>query len=141
MVAEPQVGYAGIGDTRLPCHLERSELGQVAQDLEPTVGKLSTGVLVQFEMLQLRRPRQMLQAVVGKLPRAAQTEPGDMIELRNALQNGVRHQPVCLERRDTPLFHHVDQEVPFAGGYISPRYDFVFLGVNGVRSTRWRSAR
>ena len=38
MVAELQVGHAGVRDALLPAHLELPELGQMAQHFEPAVG-------------------------------------------------------------------------------------------------------
>jgi hypothetical protein len=42
------------------------------EDLQSAIGELATGILAQVQVLQLRHARQVQQAVVAKLPRAAE---------------------------------------------------------------------
>src|SRR5436190_2066997 len=81
LITKSQVGNAGIGDAALPCQLECLKIGKMLQNFEPTICQTTTGVLVQIQMLQLWHARQVQQAVIGELSRAAETQTGDMIEL------------------------------------------------------------
>ena len=44
------------------------------EDLEPAIGELAARVLAQVQVLELRHARQVQQALVGELARAAERE-------------------------------------------------------------------
>jgi hypothetical protein len=56
----------------------------MTEHLQSAIGELAAGVLVQLQVLQLRHPRKLQQAIVGEFARPAKPQAGDMIELRDA---------------------------------------------------------
>src|SRR5437870_4362541 len=96
--------------------------------------------VAQFELLQLWHARQVLQAVVAELARAAKVQCRDELQLRNLPKQIVRHHSVCKERGDSTVFHRGDERVPLVRRKLSPRPDSVFLWVKGVRVTGRRRA-
>src|SRR4030095_5084257 len=72
LVAKLQVRHAGIGDAALPCHVERSKIGQMAKYFQATVVEMSARILTEFNVLQLRHPCQSLHALIAELTRSAQ---------------------------------------------------------------------
>ncbi|MBI3684459.1 MAG: hypothetical protein HY235_29135 [Acidobacteria bacterium] len=69
LLAEPQIGDASVRDSSLPGHVECPQIRQMAHNLQTAVCKLAARVLAQIEMLQLRHASQVLQAIIGELPR------------------------------------------------------------------------
>ena len=142
LIAKSQIGNACIRDTRLPRHFECSEVRQMAERLQSAIGELAAGILAQIQMLQLRHPAQMEQPVVSEFPRPAQAQAGDMIELGDARQHSVRHQPVRVQRGNSAFFEDTDQLVPVSISHPPARPDPVFLCIDGVRlALRRRASR
>ncbi len=133
LIAKLQIGDACVGYPALPCHLEGSQIWQMPEDLQSAISELATGILAQVQVLQLRHARQVQQAVVAKLPRAAESEGSHMIELGDARQHRIRHQPVSLQRGDAALLHDGEQLVPLFVAQLPAWRDPVFCRVDRVR--------
>src|SRR5215813_13748782 len=74
----------------------------------------------------------MQQAVIGELPRAAEVQSGDMIELGDACQNCVGHQSLCVHGGDATVSHYSNQFVPLFVAELPAWRDFVFFRIDRV---------
>ena len=113
MIAELQVGHAGVRDALLPAHLELPEIGQMAQHFEAAVGDPPSPRRLRSSSCSRDRRARCCRPSSVKLRRSAEIQASDVIEVCDALEHGVGHLTVRVEARD-PLFgHHGDDLVPF----------------------------
>ena len=134
-----------VSDPALPCHFERSKIRQMPEDFQSPIRELATRVLAQVQVLQLWHARQVPQSVVGELPRAAEREGSDVVELGDAREHRIRHQPIRFQSGDAALFHDGYQLVPLFVAQLPAWRDPVFRRIDCVgrdrRSAGGRSSR
>ena len=95
----------------------------------------------QVQVLQLRHARQVTEAIVGELTRAAEREAGDVIEVGDALEHRIGQQPVGVQRLDAAILHDADEVVPLGVAQLPPWRDPVVGRVDVESLDGWRAGR
>ena len=102
-VAESQVGDAGVGDAALPRHLESSQIRQVHAGPQAAIGELAAGILAEIELCSCGMRARCSSPSSVSCREPPRLSAGDVIELGDARQHVVGHQPAGVERGDAPL--------------------------------------
>lgn len=98
-----------ISDAR-PGEPDRLERGQFAEHRDPLIGDRAAAEL---EVPEPGKAREMAQASIGEPVRTAEVERGDVIDLRDALEERVGHLATRVERRELLLPEDGDGRFPF----------------------------